>query len=447
MVQEKTHMKKVLILAYEFPPYISVGGMRPYSWHKYFLEFGIYPVVVTRQWSNKYGNFLDYVSPGESSNIITEESDLGTILRTPYFPNLANRILIKYGNNKFKYIRKLISAFYEIFQYFFITGTKKELYKGAKEYLSNNKVDYIIATGEPFVLFKYASKLSRKYNTPWIADYRDEWSQSTIRTANKFLRKIHRYNEKKFLKNVSLITTVSDFIEYKISSLIKNKPIKIIYNGYDPDNIEKVKEIEQNHDSLQIAYAGTIYNWNPIASFLEVYNAFIKETPIAKIQLNFYGINIEEKIKEIINIKFPELNNYISFFPKLSNQKLLESIASQNVLLLFNYFYSTGTKIYEYMALKRCIIMCYSEEMPEDTSLIPYFNEKPEGISTNKQADLINETNSGIVVRDSKHLLEVITELYQEFSQTGKIKCDSTNTELYSRKKQAEMFTKIINNK
>lgn len=444
MVQEKTHMKKVLILAYEFPPYISVGGMRPYSWHKYFLEFGIYPVVVTRQWSNKYGNYLDYVAPGESSDIITEELDSGTIIRTPYSPNLANRILIKYGKHRFKYIRRFISAFYEIFQYFFIIGTKKEIYKGAKKYLSNNNVDYIIATGEPFVLFKYASNLSKKTNTPWIADYRDEWSQSTIRTANKFLRKIHRYNEKRFIKNVSLITTVSDFIKYKINSLIKDKPIEIIYNGYDPENIEKVKNITQQSDKLGIAYAGTIYNWNPIKDFLKTFNDFIITKQNPKIELCFYGINIEDEIRKYINHEFPNLKEFVHIYPKLPNDRLLESIVSKNILLLFNYYYSTGTKIYEYIALERCVMMCYSEQLPEDTSLIPYFHEKSVGISTNKQADIINETNAGVIIRNSEHLFIELEKLYASFIKNRAIDCKAINTDYYSRKNQTKIMSHII---
>ena len=36
-------MKKVLIFAYDFPPYVSVGGLRPYSWYKYLKEYGIEP--------------------------------------------------------------------------------------------------------------------------------------------------------------------------------------------------------------------------------------------------------------------------------------------------------------------------------------------------------------------------------------------------------------------
>ena len=85
-------MKKVLILAYDFPPYASVGALRPYSWYKYLHEFGIYPVVVTRQWNNKYGNHLDYIASGYSSQPVIEESERGTIIRTPYFPNLANKL-------------------------------------------------------------------------------------------------------------------------------------------------------------------------------------------------------------------------------------------------------------------------------------------------------------------------------------------------------------------
>mgnify|MGYP001445437583 FL=1 len=42
--------KKVLILAYDFPPYNSIGAQRPYSWLKYFNEFGFQPIIVTRHW-------------------------------------------------------------------------------------------------------------------------------------------------------------------------------------------------------------------------------------------------------------------------------------------------------------------------------------------------------------------------------------------------------------
>ena len=73
----------VLILAYDFPPYVSVGALRPYNWYKYFREFGIYPVVITRQWGNEYGNQLDYVSASSSTETVFENTEYGTVIRTP----------------------------------------------------------------------------------------------------------------------------------------------------------------------------------------------------------------------------------------------------------------------------------------------------------------------------------------------------------------------------
>ena len=66
-------MKKILILAYDFPPYVSVGGLRPYSWFLYLKEFGVEPIVITRQWSNFYGSHLDYIAPGVSDQVIEEQ--------------------------------------------------------------------------------------------------------------------------------------------------------------------------------------------------------------------------------------------------------------------------------------------------------------------------------------------------------------------------------------
>src|SRR5688572_11158846 len=102
-------MKKVLILAYDFPPYVSVGGLRPYNWLMYLKEFGMEPIVVTRQWSNKYGSHLDYIAPGDSDKILIEHMKEGTIIRAPYKPNLANRIMLKHGDKKYKLLRKIVS--------------------------------------------------------------------------------------------------------------------------------------------------------------------------------------------------------------------------------------------------------------------------------------------------------------------------------------------------
>ena len=117
-------MLKVLILAYDFPPYVSVGGLRPYHWYKEFQAYGIEPTVITRQWGNQYGSSLDFVAPGWSNEAVKEQDAYGTIIRCPYRPNLSNRLLLKHGPKKFRLLRKTISAWYEVMQFYVDTGPK-----------------------------------------------------------------------------------------------------------------------------------------------------------------------------------------------------------------------------------------------------------------------------------------------------------------------------------
>lgn len=438
-------MKKVLILAYDFPPYVSVGALRPYNWHAYFHEFGVYPIVVTRQWSNNHGDFLDYIEKSESPTTIYETTDIGTIIRTPYRPNLSNRLLLKYGENRFVLLRKSISAFYEFAQFVFPVGPKVRLYYAAKNYLKKNNVDAIIATGDPFVLFNYASRLSDKFFTPWIADYRDPWSQNVHFQQNTFIKNLSAFFEKRTLRNAESIVTVSEFLKVKISQLIKNKPFHVLPNGYNPDNMNQLELVPQGKDYLQIAFMGTIYEWHPLESFLRVLANFLEKQPTAKVKCNFYGINIPHQVESLIHSTFPTLKSVVTLYLKLPNATVLEKLAQNNAMLLFNDYSYMGTKIFDYLCVRRKIILCYADDLEaKKLKADHYAIEELPGISNQLQADLIQETQSGIVVKDAAELFDVFSTLWAEFEQTGQIACNSSGIENYSRKVQVENLAEII---
>lgn len=422
-------MNRLLILAYDFPPYVSVGGLRPFAWYKYLKEYGVEPIVVTRQWENKYGNELDYISPSASNKTIVEETDCGTIIRTPYKPNLANRLMLKYGNTKFVLLRKLISAFYEFAQYLFFVGPKSGLYSGAKKYLKDNHVDAILATGEPFILFKYASALSKKYNTPWIADYRDPWVQNANRS--QFMGRWNAFFERRFMANAAAMTTVSDFFKKKIGENITLPTTYIIPNGYNPDTVSAVSHVAQKTDKMRIAFAGTIYNWHPYKSVLKVFADFAKEK---NIELNFFGINRHEEISHLIAENHWE--NCINVYPRMKNNELLQQLCQHNVMLLFNDYSFIGTKIYDYLAIKRKIVLCYQNDSESNALKIkyyPYSHSTDELFSCHLQEDCLNHTQAGIIVENAEHLRIVLTDLYNEFVAQGFVACNSQNIEQYSQ--------------
>lgn len=288
-------MKKVLILAYDFPPYYSVGGLRPYSWYKYFKKFDFYPIVVTRQWDCKYGNHLDYISPGKSDNTIFETTDKGTIIQTVYKPNLANRLRLKYGEKKFRFLRKVVSGYFEFTQWILNVGPKKNLYFAAKDYLKNNTVDIILATGEPFVLFRYASKLSDKYNIPWIADYRDDWIDNHIKEINKnrfskLLKLIDTKREKRYLSNCNGVTSVSKILIEQIAKRNNINEFEIVENGADLDKYI-MKKNPYNKNDFVILYSGIFYDLPYLNDFFEGFDMFIKEIKYKEnIKIFFIGI-------------------------------------------------------------------------------------------------------------------------------------------------------------
>lgn len=437
-------MIKVLILAYDFPPYISVGALRPYSWYKYLMEFGIYPIVVTRLWQKSHNNSLDYFTPTESSRVI-EETKFGVIIKAPYNLNLRDKIVLKYGESRFILIRRLISGFYEVAQFIANIGPKSKLFYEAREYLKKHQVDLIIATGEPFVLFKYAYKLSKDFNIPWIADYRDPWSQDKARNGKRLSKKWDALLEKKFCSGADAVVTVSAFFKKKIESLIKRTDIHIVTNGYDPEAIKKASEIKQNNNELRIAFVGTIYKWHPLDRFLSACREFVIQHQNPKFRIEFYGVNTEFEIKNLVNSKYTELAPFVSIIPKLQNDELLQNLATANVYLLFNYYAYIGTKIYDYIALRRQIILCFSNDEEANKLKKRYYNmEDLETEPGRMQEELITETNSGIIVKDVTHLKNVLRNLYAEFLNKGYIECKAVNTEQYSRKTQTRNLSRII---
>ncbi|MGI6409696.1 MAG: hypothetical protein ACOX0V_00450 [Bacteroidales bacterium] len=93
-------------------------------------------------------------------------------------------------------------------------------------------------------------------------------------------------------------------------------------------------------------------------------------------------------------------------------------LAKSNILLLFNDYSIMGTKIYDYLALNRKIILCFEDDEEANLLKEKHFKFKSiKGLSESLQADLIRKTNSGIVVKDSEHLYEVLNDLCNEFEE------------------------------
>ena len=323
-------MKSVLILANDFPPKNTVGAERPYSWYKYFKKNEISVFVVTKNWTDEY-----------HSNLNDFELDSNDIKQAQNSSDFSTKLLKKFGYNKFTLLRKFFTFFYHYTQYFLPVGIHFNIYNEALKILELKKVDLIIATGEPFILFKYASKLSKKYRTPWIADYRDDWIQNHGRTYNinpftKYLMLYDRIWEKKYLKNCSGITCVSDFLANQISYRNNKITCESIENGVDLDVFSNTKSPFQKNE-FSIVYTGVLYDQSYLKDFVIGFTNFvISQNSSEIIQLYFIGIetlsNQATIAVETLSEKFPK---NVTILKKMSQREVANYQANANLLLNF----------------------------------------------------------------------------------------------------------------
>jgi glycosyltransferase involved in cell wall biosynthesis len=439
-------VKKILILVYDFPPYISVGALRPNAWFKYFHEFGFQPIVVTRQWDNKYGDFRDYIAPSHSNEMLIEVQPNGTIIRAPYFPNWSNRLILNKGVSKWQLARKAYSGAIDYGQFLLPIGPKRTIYSAAKEYLKQHEVDFILASGDPFVLFHYANKLSQEFNVPWMADYRDPWTLNSDEKKFWIEKKIQGLLERKIVSKACCISVVSEFVKFKIEKVVKKKQqsFLILPNGYDNEAINKVKDIPQSRSELTISFVGSLYDWHPYEHFLETCAKFIELTN-QKIKLKFYGTNRSKELEHITQNKFQILKNHVEIIGKMPNDQLLAELAKDNVMLLFNYYSYMGTKIFDYLGINRKILLCFTGDKEAQKLKVKYYKvNENENFSGSLQADLIQDTNSGILVKDASELLAVLEDLCQEYSISNEIKSLAINTENHARRSYVKLIAEYL---
>ena len=157
---------RVLIICNDFPPLNSIGSRRPYSWYRWFKEFGVEPIVITKQWTKKIEKQENIFKNPIEKEFQKEETEFGTIFRVPIKIIPPEKILLKNGESNLIILRKALTFIYKLFSFFsFFFDKHNGIYNQAKKYLKNEKVDVIIVSGEPFVLFRYGYLLSKKFLT------------------------------------------------------------------------------------------------------------------------------------------------------------------------------------------------------------------------------------------------------------------------------------------
>jgi len=430
--------KKVLILAYDFPPYISVGGLRPYAWFNYFDKSQFELTVVTRFWDKDVINAVDCVKPTSINEVEHRKESDGDVYRIPFKPNLRDKILLKYGFKKFVLFRRILSFLIDSLKHqFFYFDKYKELYYTADNLLNKQQFDYIVVTGEPFVLFKYGYLLSKKHHVKWIADYRDGWTtnqkKEKMSKAEFVLNELFKRYEKKYISNVSLITTAAPSYKKELKKLFPNKKMEVVYNGYleDQEVFEIIQKAPLEKEKLIVTYVGTLYAHQKVELFLQGALKLIREYSLkpSEFEIRFVGMNFYQRQKDRVLSFSEELNNHIVFTDKLDFKHLHIELQKSSVLLLLTKknLDWLNAKIFDYILSDKRVMLV----------------ENDYGIM---QDILCDVSNQSYLCDDENDVFDSLKEAYREFQKGEGLKNRNKNIDHYKRSFQTKILEKILIN-
>jgi len=424
--------KKLLIITYYWPPAGGPGVQRWLKFVKYLPDFGIQPVVYIPE---------NPTYPIVDENLVKEVSDKAIILKQKIFE--PYQLASFFSKNKTRKISSgiipnkkkqsfLDKLFLLIRGNLFIPDARvfwvKPSVRFLEKYIVENNIGTIVTSGPPHSLHLIGLELKQKLNIKWIADFRDPWTtigyHKSLRLSNYSAKK-HMFLEHKVLNMADTIIVTSKTTKSEFE-VITSRPIEVITNGYDVENIEK-----QDLDSkFSLAHIGSFLSERNPTILWESLVELINEIPDFKnhLEIKLIGAVSHEVLETIAQFGLnPYLNNmgYVSHGEAIAHQK-----KSQVLLLIEINSKETRSiipgKLFEYMVSGRPIIAI--------------------GPNGSDFAEIITDTNTGVFFEYSEKakLKNVISDYYNQYLD-GKLQSNAVGLQKYSRRSLTKDLVEVLN--
>ncbi|MCC6818895.1 MAG: glycosyltransferase [Bacteroidia bacterium] len=218
-------MKKVLFIAYQFPPMGGPGVHRSIQFAKNLKDFGYEPIVLTV--------LIDDIKKSGST---IDTSLLNALPNDLQIERVASGIPFNFIN--FLHKIKLYRLFWFLLYPFFWERQARWpriAFERAKKLIQQHNIELIYTSSGPFSPLILGKLLKEKLNVKWVADLRDPYTDAYAWSyPSKFHWYMSRWKEKKWLMACdSLIVNTPEVKKlYTKRGLKKPNDIFVITNGF-----------------------------------------------------------------------------------------------------------------------------------------------------------------------------------------------------------------------
>lgn len=398
-------MKRVLVIAYYWPPSAGSGVQRWLKFSKYLPQNGWQPVIYTPEnpdFSTKDDSLLSDV-PSEVEVIKTKIWEPYSAYRSFSSSSNKNNInngLIEGGENQSIIKRKLTYLSKWVRGNLFIPDPKvywvKKSVKFLENYLSEHPVDAMVTTGPPHSMHLIGLQLKTKTGIPWIADFRDPWSKLDLLDdyhITKSNRGKYEALEQEVIRVADVCLTVSNNWGEMFREL-GAKNVEVITNGYDTQDVA-IKENKESEKFIVSHFGLLNHLRNPQQIWNALEKACIHNEELNK-QLEIHlGGTIDQSVLSQFD-ELPNLKDKVTVHGYITHSEVLKWYQKSSLLLLLTFNSEIGKgnipgKLFEYLAMYKPIIAFGQEDGDVAEILGELKSGKCYDYSTEKVDEITNE--------------------------------------------------------
>jgi glycosyltransferase involved in cell wall biosynthesis len=280
-----------------------------------------------------------------------------------------------------------------------------------------------------------ALKISQKCGLPWVADFRDPWTEidfyEDLMLSARADRKHHAL-EREVLQSANVITVVSKQMKEQFEILGASNVI-VIPNGYDTDDFDIQDDIawlKKTGSRFTITHLGSIVpSRNPVSFWKVIKRLVERDQDFARDLLLILAGKVDYSIKKAIDAN--HLEKWVKEIDYMPHKNAISLLKKSQVLLLLinNTANSRGIltgKFFEYLNARRPILAI--------------------GPTDGEVSSVLDETSTGRMIdfQDENTMEQCILEYYGLY-KNKKLHINARNIEKYSRRNLTREMSTIFN--
>lgn len=336
--------RRVLMLAYYFPPLAGGGVQRTLKYVKYLPSEGFDSIVVA---GGRRGFFL------RDGTLDREVPDGAVVVRAPAVPLQQAQWKLDGLLRRAGLSTTLMS---NVLWPDGLVGWLAGAIWRALRAVRKHRPDVLYSTSSPTTAHLAALIVHRLTGLPWVADFRDAWALAPADRQGSSPTALARSNaslERKVVTEASYVTVADDSIELVGLSADDRRRV-LIPNGVDPEDVTvNGNGRTTNSERFRLSYVGSLYGVRNAAPVFAALRQLIDGGRLSRDEL-------EVRIVGHANVDQTELESLpVTLTGYVDHQRALEEMNDASALLLYQppeYQDAASAKIYEYLVSGRPVL-------------------------------------------------------------------------------------------